>query len=98
LKTWPKSFESRKARPPVSLASVTINVSDSGICFYSDRNLSECDKVEVRERGSRVARSGKVIWCGRHEDLGIYLVGISLKYDDREFAGLSGGYKTFQPS
>lgn len=79
----------------ISLASVTLNVSDSGICFYSERNLSECDKVEVRQRGSRFARTGKVIWCGRNEDLGIYLVGISLKYGDLESVGPSGGYKTF---
>jgi hypothetical protein len=82
-------FLKDEERGTFSIESITLNVSDSGISFYSDTDLSGCSKVEIR--GSSLLeqpRAGRIVWCNLLQDLGIFRVGVSFKHEDEELAPL----------
>jgi len=72
-----------------SIESISLNVSDSGISFYSDLNLTDCRKVEIRGTSfTEQPRTGRIMWCRLLQDIGIYRVGVSFKHEDLEMAPL----------
>ncbi len=78
-----KCFFNPKDEKGLPIESVTLNVSDSGLCLYSVSDLSRCYKIEVHSVNG-VPRHGKVVWCRPSGDLGIYQAGISFRHEDDE--------------
>lgn len=69
--------------------SITMNVSDSGVCLCADINLLGCSKIEISGRGEWTPpRTGRIMWCRKAEDVGVYMVGVSLQHEDVELAGI----------
>lgn len=70
-----------------SINAVTLNMSEAGISFYSDVNISHCYRVDIKGTlGNEHPKTGKVAWVKLLEDLGIFRVGVSLKHGDEEMA------------
>jgi len=82
-------FPKGEERRTFSIDSISLNVSDSGMSFYSDMDLSSCSKVEIITSGAGAQhRTGRIVWCRPLQDLGIYRVGVSFKHEDLEMAPL----------
>ncbi len=79
----------------MSVDGVTADISDTGIRFYTERNLSDCSKIEIRSGTWSGAKKGKIMWQAIMADMGIYQVGVSLQHEDQQFAGRLKPANTF---
>ena len=71
----------------ISVDGVTADISDTGIRFYTEKNLSDCSKIEIRSGNWRGAKKGKIMWQAILADMGIYQVGVSLQHEEPQYAG-----------
>ncbi|MDA8092247.1 MAG: PilZ domain-containing protein [Nitrospiraceae bacterium] len=79
----------------MSIEGVTSDMSETGLRFYTGKNLSDCSKIEIRSPNWSGAKKGKIMWQAIMADMGIYQVGVSLQHEDPEFAGRMKPAKTF---
>lgn len=79
----------------ISVDGVTSDISETGLRFYTGKNLSDCSKVELRSGNWSGAKKGKIMWQAIMADMGIYQIGVSLHHEDAEYAGRMKPVKTF---
>ena len=79
----------------LSLDGVTADISETGICFYTERNLADCSKIEMRSSNWSKPRKGKIMCQMTMPDMGIYKVGVSLQHEDLQYATREEPVKTF---
>lgn len=79
----------------LSVDGVTADMSDTGLSFYTGKNLMDCSKIEIRSANWSGPRKGKIMWQAVAPDTGVYKVGVSLQYEDMQYATLDEPLKIF---
>ena len=79
----------------MSVDGVTADMSDTGLRFYTEKNLSDCSRIEIRSGSWSGVKKGKIMWQAILTDMGIYQVGVSLQHEDMEYADRLKPVKTF---
>ncbi len=79
----------------MSVDGVSADISEAGLRFYTEKNLSECSRIEIRCAHWSGPKKGKIMWQAIMADMGIYQVGVSLQHEDTQYADRLKPVKTF---